>query len=70
MLVWEPRLSAFSVSSPKKRSTRFSQEASRESFSASNLCEREFRAKYQKADDSALLLSVIWPNLEGEYYLM
>jgi serine/threonine protein kinase len=41
-----------------------------ESFSAGNLSEREFRAKYQKADDSALLLSVIWPNLEREYYLM
>jgi hypothetical protein len=35
-----------------------------ESLSAGNLSEREFRAKYQTAEDPALLLRVIWPNLE------
>ena len=35
-----------------------------ESLSAGNLSEREFLAKYQMAKESALLLRVIWPNLE------
>lgn len=38
-----------------------------ESLSAGSLSEREFRAKYQTAENSALL-GVIWPNLE--HYLV